>query len=89
MNYFGLPEHLFDKIYAIRTNEAENVSKLVSYFPLSDDEQKEIQNLLGSKLTHGNFHSIFSDVITDEDWEESKVQIKKRFQSELFDIDKT
>jgi len=28
-----------------------------------------------------------SDKVTDEEWDETKEQIKKRFQSELFDID--
>ena len=33
------------------------------------------------------FHSIFTDNVTDDEWNKTKVQIKKRFQTELFDID--
>jgi len=33
------------------------------------------------------FHSIFSDNVTDDEWNKTKNQIKKRFQNELFDID--
>jgi hypothetical protein len=32
------------------------------------------------------FHSIFTDTVTDDDWNETKNQIKQRFQNELFDI---
>ena len=34
-----------------------------------------------------NFNSIFSDTVTDEEWNKTKDQIKQKFQSELFDID--
>ncbi|MDH3191955.1 MAG: hypothetical protein OEM18_04650 [Nitrosopumilus sp.] len=88
MNRFDLPEHLSEKIYEIKTDETKTFSKLVSYFPLSDDEKKEIQHLLGDKFTIDMFSSIFSDIISDEEWEKSKVQIKKRFHNELFNIDK-
>jgi hypothetical protein len=33
------------------------------------------------------FHSIFTDNVTDDQWNKTKDQIKKRFQNELFDID--
>ncbi len=88
MKNFDLPEHLSDKIYEIKTDETQNVTKFISYFPLSENEKKEIQNLLGSKLSSDDFHSIFSDQISDEEWNKSKVQIKEKFQNELFDIDK-
>jgi len=82
MDSFDLPERLADKIYEIKTEDG-SVSA-VSYFPLSVDEKKEILNLLNSC----DFRSIFSDVISDEDWEKSKIHIKRRFQDELFNIDK-
>ncbi len=88
MKNFDLPEHLSDKIYEIKTDETQNVAKVISYFPLSENEKKDIQHLLGDKLTSDNFHSIFSDHISDEEWNKSKVQIKEKFQNELFDIDK-
>ena len=33
------------------------------------------------------FYSIFTDSVTDVEWNKTKDQIKKRFQTELFDID--
>jgi hypothetical protein len=40
-----------------------------------------------NKPDFSEFHSIFTDSITDDQWDKTKVQIKKRFQNELFDID--
>ena len=88
MKDFQLPGRFSDKIYEIRTDGKETISKMISYFPFSDSEKKEIRDLLGDKFSSGIFRSIFSDVISDEEWEKSKVQIKKRFQEELFEIDK-
>ena len=34
------------------------------------------------------FHSIFTDIVSEEEWNRTKDQIKKRFNDELFDIDK-
>jgi len=34
------------------------------------------------------FHSIFTDVISDDEWNKTSEQIKKKFKDELFDIDK-
>ena len=33
------------------------------------------------------FHSIFSDHVSEQEWNKSKAQIIKRFRDELFDID--
>ena len=33
------------------------------------------------------FDSIFTDTITDKEWNKTKDQIKKKFKDELFDID--
>ena len=44
-------------------------------------------NYISGKDTFSNFNSIFSDTVTDEEWNKTKKQIKKRFQNELFDID--
>lgn len=88
MNNFDLPEHISDKIYEVKLDENENIAKLVSYFPLSNNEKKEIQILLGDKFSHGKFLSIFSDQISDEEWKKSKEQIKAKFQKELLGIDK-
>ena len=89
MNDIQLPEHIFDKIYEIETDDKNIISKVISYFPLSDDEKKEFLDILGQNFRFNNFNSIFSDSISDEEWEQSKTQIKMRFRNELFDIDKT
>ena len=89
MNEIQLPEHISDKIYEIKTDGKNMLSKVISYFPLSDDEKKEILDILGQNFRFNNFNSIFSDSISDEEWEKSKTQIKIRFRNELFDIDKT
>jgi hypothetical protein len=83
MNDFGLPEHFFDRIFEIK-NENNSSIKLVSYFPFTSNEKEEIQKLTGLSIF---FHSIFSDSVSNEEWELSKSQIKKRFQDELFEID--
>lgn len=86
MENYGLPEHIFDKIYEIK-NEKGKVSKIITYFPLSVDMKNQIQQIFGNNFS-GSFGSIFSDVISEEEWIKSKSQIKRRFQEELFDIDK-
>ena len=44
-------------------------------------------NSISGQDTFSNFNSIFSDTVTDEEWNKTKEQIKKRFHRELFDID--
>lgn len=79
-----LSANLKEKIYDIK--ESPNTFfKIVSYFPLSDDEKQTI--LKNSQSVE--FHSIFSDHVSEEEWKKSKHQIIKRFQNELFDIDST
>jgi len=53
---------------------------------LSELERKTIVSLL-NLITFSGFHSIFADTVTDDEWNKTKNQIKKRFQNELFDID--
>ena len=89
MQDYGIPEHLSDKIFEIKTNDDDSILKLISYFPLLNTEKDELRALFGSRFESGTFHSIFSDAITDEEWSHTKTQIKKRFNSELLDIDKT
>ena len=81
----NLPENLKDKIYYIKEN-SQNHLKIVSYFPLSEDERLMISTL-NSSQSLDMFYSIFSDNISEQEWNESKFQIHKRFQDELFDID--
>ena len=80
-----LPPHLEDKIFEIKYSDDE-VLKITSYFPLTLSEKQEINSLLN--LDFSGYHSIFSDSVSDEEWNRTKEQIKKRFNDELFGIDK-
>lgn len=79
------PSRLQDKIFEIRYSADEFVSKIVSYFPFSESEKQEIISILN--IEFDEFHSIFTDTVSDDEWEITKDQIKKKFQDELFDID--
>ena len=87
MNNLNLPANLQDKIYQIKVNSQNNFSKIISYFPVSEDEKQTIIALMDNLNTFEGFHSIFSDHISEQEWDKSKAQITKRFQDELFDID--
>jgi len=80
-----LPSCLQDKIFEIRYSADESVSKIVSYFPFSESEKQEIISILN--IEFDEFYSIFTDTVSDDEWEKTKDQIKKKFQDELFDID--
>ena len=81
------PPHLEDKIFEIEFDiESSALSKIVSYFPLTRSERKEVCELINDELFN-EFHSIFSDTISEEEWNRTKEQIKTKFKSELFDID--
>ena len=86
MEISDIPLKLSDKIFQIKFNSDQTIEKITSYFPLSEQERLMI-NSISDQDTFSNFNSIFSDTITDEEWNKTKEQIKKRFQSELFDID--
>ena len=87
MKKLEIPSRLEDKIFEIKFNSDETISKIVSYFPFSEPERQEILSLLKVESFDG-FRSIFSDCVTDEEWNNTKEQIKKKFKDELFDIDK-
>ena len=86
MEISDIPLELTDKIFQIKFNYEQSIEKITSYFPLSEQERLMINSISGQE-TFSNFNSIFSDTVTDEEWNKTKEQIKKRFQSELFDID--
>ncbi len=86
MEISDIPLELTDKIFQIKFNPDQSIEKITSYFPLSEQERLMINSISGQD-TFSNFNSIFSDTVTDEEWNKTKEQIKKRFQSELFDID--
>lgn len=81
----NLPSNLEDKIFEIKS-DSENILKIKSYFPLREKEKEEILKILELKHFDG-FTSIFTDTVSDEEWEKTKHQIKKKFRDELFDID--
>ena len=86
MEISDIPLELTDKIFQIKFNPEQFIEKITSYFPLSEQERLMINSISGQD-NFSNFNSIFSDTVTDEEWNKTKEQIKKRFQSELFDID--
>ena len=86
MSKLTLPPHLEDKIFEIKYSD-NKVLKITSYFPLTPSEKQEINSIMNMDFL--GFHSIFSDSVSDEEWNCTKEQIKKRFNDELFGIDKT
>jgi len=82
-----LPANLRDKLYQITPDRTGNFSRIVSYFPLSEDEKQIIASFFVDTNSSIEFRSIFSDHISENDWRKSKDNIIKRFQEELFDID--
>lgn len=79
------PSYIQDKIFEIRYSD-NLISKIISYFPFSESEKQEIFSI-SNNTTFDGFHSIFTDFVTDEEWNGTKDQIKKKFKDELFDID--
>ena len=86
MEISDIPLELTDKIFQIKFNPDQSIEKITSYFPLSEQDRQMINSISGQDV-FSNFNSIFSDTVTDQEWDKTKEQIKKRFQSELFDID--
>ena len=86
MDISDIPLKLTNKIFQIKFNPDQSIEKITSYFPLTEQERSMI-NYISDQDTFSNFNSIFYDTITDEECNKNKEQIKKRFQSELFDID--
>ena len=86
MKILDIPSEIEDKIFEIKFNSDNSISKIISYFPLSELERKTMVSFL-NLTTFSEFHSIFTDTVTDDEWNKTKNQIKKRFQNELFDID--
>ena len=83
---FDIPFEIKDKIFEIKINSDESIFKIISYFPLSSPERQTLTSLM-DQPNFSEFHSIFTDTITDNEWDKTKNQIKNRFQNELFDID--
>ena len=83
MKKLSIPSYLEEKIYDTKFYE-KNV-EITTYFPLPQNESQLILDEL--KELQVNFKSIFSDTISESEWQQTKVQIKKKFQDELFGID--
>ena len=86
MKTLEIPYDIKDKIFEIKLNSDKSIFKIISYFPLSEFERQSFSSLLPF-TNFSEFHSIFTDTVTDDEWNKTKNQIKKRFQNELFDID--
>lgn len=82
---FDIPDDIQDKLFEIKLHSDKSVFKIISYFPLSETERQIIISVL-NKPDFSAFHSIFTDTVTDDEWNKTKSQIKQRFQNELFDI---
>jgi len=80
-----IPSQIQDKLFEIRYNSDDSVLKIISYFPLSELERQTIISI-SHQPNFSGFHSIFTDIVTDDEWNKTKDQIKNRFQNELFDI---
>ena len=64
------------------------MSQITTYFPLNSEEKQEIlKEMDQTKKSPVEFKSIFSDEISQQEWLNSKEQIKKRFRDELMKID--
>ena len=84
MSKLNLSAKLEEKIFEIKYESDKTISKIISYFPLTEEEQDEIHSKINNKFV---FHSIFSDTVSEEEWNNTKEQIKKKFRDELIDID--
>ena len=82
---YDIAFELKEKIFEIKTTD-NSVLKIISYFPLTELEQNNLISII-NQPNFVNFNSIFTDNITDDEWNRTKSQIKKRFQDEIFYID--
>ena len=88
MKKISLNSQLEEKIYDLKVDDFGVLSKIITYFPLHHFEKQEILRSLGETTENSiKFKSIFSDEISDKEWNNSKKQIRKKFQDELVDID--
>ncbi len=88
MKNSSLSSDLVEKIYDLKFDETGNLFKIITYFPLNQKEKQEILGTIEKTQEFPiEFKSIFSDKISDQEWNNSKEQITKKFQDELVDID--
>jgi hypothetical protein len=88
MKKLSISADLEEKIYDLKVDRIDRLSKITTYFPLNSEEKQEILNTMDqTKKSPVEFKSIFSDEISQQEWLNSKEQIKKKFQDELMEID--
>lgn len=85
MKKLNIPTSLEEKIYDLKYYDDDSSAIITSYFPLNQDEKQMILNDPNFDIV--SFKSIFSDKILESEWLNSKEQIKKKFQDELFHIE--
>ena len=86
MKKFEISPTLDEKIYDLKY-EHDSLSTITTYFPLEEIEKQEILKAVGKEEKTIEFKSIFSDKISDEEWNKTKSQIKKKFHDELISLD--
>ena len=86
MTSYDFPFELEEKIFEIKSDLNNSVLKITSYFPLTELEKNNVISSI-NQPDFVNFNSIFTDIITIDEWNRTKSQIKKRFQDEIFHID--
>jgi hypothetical protein len=88
MKNLSISPELEEKIYDLKVDGNDGLLKITAYFPLNSEEKQEILNAIDqTKKSQIDFKSIFSDEISQQEWINSKEQIKKKFQDELMKID--
>ncbi len=78
----SLEEKIYDSKY-----KKNSLSLITTYFPLEETEKQEILKATDKEKGAINFKSIFSDNVSEDEWNKTKEQIKKKFREELVDID--
>ena len=86
MTSYDFSFELEEKIFEIKTNSDDSILRIVSYFPLTELEKNNVISSI-NQPDFVNFNSIFTDFISNNEWNRTKLQIKKRFQDEIFHID--
>lgn len=87
MKKLTISSNLEEKIFDIKRDENGEPSKITTFFPLNSTEKQEILGVIKISKDLFDFSSIFSDEISEEEWQKSKVQIRKKFHHELIDIE--
>jgi len=88
MKKLSITAELEEKIYDLKIDGDDGLSQITTYFPLNSEEKQEIlKEMDQTKKSPLEFKSIFTDEISQQEWLNSKEQIKKRFRDELMKID--